>query len=299
MTATGKGADGSVDTNPRSRIFRGTRRVDAVASDDRGLAYGDGLFETLRGVDGTLPWWPRHWSRLQRGAERLHLTLPPEPLARSEAEDLLGSGDGVVKLLLSRGGGGRGYTPPERPVPAWVLSLHPLPPSTASVARVRWCRTRLSVQPALAGIKHCNRLEQVLARAEWTSAAESEHPPAVEGLMRSMHGDVVCATAANLFVLAGGRWRTPVLDRCGVEGTMREWVLEQLPVEQGRMGMAEVESADALVLANAVRGILQVIRLGERSWQPHAAVADLQRRLSAAHPAFFLPPGGPDPLELP
>ena len=301
MPAAGKREDGHADSRQCPRIFRGEQRIAAVASDDRGLAYGDGLFETMRGVDGTLPWWPRHWARLHRGAERLQLPLPPQALARSEAEDLLCGGEGVIKLLLTRGGGGRGYAPPERPVPTWVLSVHALPPATASIARVRWCRTRLAAQPALAGIKHCNRLEQVLARAEWATAAGGQSNPgtAVEGLMLSMEGDAVCAIAANLLVLTGGRWRTPLLDRCGVEGTMREWVLEQMPVDQVRMAVAEVESADALVLVNAVRGILQVLRLGERMWQPHTAVAELQSRLAAAHPAFFLPLSGPDPLELP
>ncbi len=281
-----------------SRIFRGDQRVESVASDDRGLAYGDGLFETLRGTDGTLPWWPRHWGRLQRGADRLQLTIPPAAIARTEAEALLDGGDGVIKLLLTRGSGGRGYAPPAHSVPTWILSRHPLPPPAHSVPRVRWCQTRLSVQPALAGIKHCNRLEQVLARAERDTDCPTREGPPSEGLMRSTEGDVVCATAANLFVLNNGRWSTPLIDRCGVEGTMREWVLEQLAVEQVRISMDEVESADAVVLTNAVRGILQVERLGARSWSPHPAVADLQRSLSTVHPAFPLPPGGAAPLEL-
>ena len=291
--------DGRSDRSATSRIFRGTQRVDHIAPDDRGLAYGDGLFETLRGVGGMLPWWPRHWARLERGCGRLQMPLPPEALARAEAEQLLGDGDGVIKLLLTRGRGGRGYAPPGHPEPTWMLSRHPLPP-TQAMPVVRWCQTRLSLQPALAGIKHCNRLEQVLARAEWdteTNAGLDDEPP-TEGVMCSTEGDVVSATAANLFVLHQGRWRTPLVDRCGVAGTMRGWLLEQMPVEQARITVADVESADALVLVNAVRGILQVGRLGTRTWPPHPAVAGLHRRLAAAHPAFPMPPRGPDPLEL-
>lgn len=281
-----------------TRMFRGPTRIDSVSADNRGLAYGDGIFETMRGSAGQLPWWRRHWRRLQHGAGRLQLPLPPEALARAEAEQLLMGGEGVIKLLLTRGSGGRGYLPPPRPEPVWILSLHPLPTPTSSLLTVRWCRTRLSLQPALAGIKHCNRLEQVLARAEAEPGQAPGDSVASEGLMRSTDGDVVCATAANLFVLQRDRWSTPLVDRCGVAGTMRGWLLGQIPVQQRRLCVEEVESADAIVLVNAVRGILQVGRLGDRSWAPHPAVLALRRTLASAHPAFSLPPSGPGPMEL-
>lgn len=286
--------DANIDA---ARIFRGPTRIDRLPADNRGLAYGDGIFETMRGAGGELPWWERHWRRLQRGAERLQLPLPPEALARAEAEQLLGSADAVVKLLLTRGSGGRGYLPPPVAEPVWILSRHPLPAPEPSLVTVRWCRTRLSLQPALAGIKHCNRLEQVLARAE-DEPGTAPGGAAGEGLMRSTDGDAVCATAANIFVLQRDCWTTPLIDRCGVEGTMRGWVIEQVPVEQRRLCVEDVESADALVLVNAVRGILQVGRLGDRVWAPHPAVSALRRRLSTAHPAFPLPPSGPGPMEL-
>jgi len=291
--------DGGSGRSATSRIFRGMQRIDHIAPDDRGLAYGDGLFETLRGADGRLPWWPRHWARLQRGGDRLRLSLPPEALARAEAEQLLGGADGVIKLLLTRGSGGRGYAPSGHSEPTWMVSRHLLPPLQVMPV-VRWCQTRLSLQPVLAGIKHCNRLEQVLARAEWDTETNAglDDEPAAEGLMCSTAGDVVCATAANLFVLHRGECRTPLVDRCGVAGTLREWLLEQVAVEQARITVAEVESADALVLVNAVRGILQVGRLGARTWSPHPAVAGLRRSLASAHPAFPIPPRGSDPLEL-
>ncbi len=295
MAASGGVIDGQADD---ARIFRGPERIGRLPTHNRGLAYGDGLFETMRGAGGVLPWWERHWQRLQRGAGRLQLPLPPEALARLEAEQLLSGGDGVVKLLLTRGSGGRGYLPPPHAEPVWILSRHPLPRPTTTPVTVRWCRTRLSLQPALAGLKHCNRLEQVLARAEVGSGEFAGDGAAIEGLMRSTDGDVVCATAANVFMLHGDRWSTPLVDRCGVEGTMRGWLLEQVPVQQRRLAVEDVESADALVLVNAVRGILQVGRLSDRSWAPHPAVSALRRTLASAHPAFSLPPSGPGPMEL-
>jgi 4-amino-4-deoxychorismate lyase len=272
------------------RVFAGERRLPAIPADDRAFAYGDGLFETMRACGGEVPWWDAHWSRLHRGAAVLRLALPSAQRVRDEARRLLDGRDGVLKLQVSRGGGGRGYAPPADAVPTWVLSYHRLPlPTGATGLVLRWCDTRLAVQPALAGIKHCNRLEQVLARAEWRDTLDGQ---ADDGLMRSIEGDVVCATAANLFVLHGDRWRTPAVDRCGVAGVCRQWLVDHFGIAQARLSVADVETADALVLTNAVRGILPVARLGPRRWEMHPHVDRWQRCLGEAHPGFA--PPGPD-----
>ena len=104
--------------------------------------------------------------------------------------------------------------------------------------------------------------------------------------MRTHEGDVVCATSANLFVLHGDRWSTPAVDRCGVAGTCRAWLLSQTGARETRLSQADVEIADSVLLCNAVRGILPVARLGARTWAPHPAVADLRQRLAQAHPGF-------------
>ena len=293
-------AASSKDPGRESRIFVGERRVSAIPPDDRALAYGDGLFETMRACRGELPWWDAHWSRLERGAVRLRLAMPSPAKVRSEAAQLLDGRDGVLKLQLGRGSGGRGYAPPLAPEPSWILSRHPLPSShPAAGLTLRWCDTQLALQPALAGIKHCNRLEQVLARAEWQIPGAIDGD-ADEGLMRSTDGDVVCATAANLFVLHGERWRTPPVDRCGVAGVCRQWLLDRFEVEQARLSVADVETADAIVLTNAVRGILPVARLGSRRWAAHRRVAGWRRSLAQANPAFAVPGADPsNPPEMP
>lgn len=269
------------------RVFVGDRRVDALAADDRGTAYGDGLFETLRVHCGQLPWWEAHWARLTRGAERLRLSLPDQALVRHEANALLeGIDTGVLKLIVTRGSGGRGYALPDTTEPAWILSTHPLPAAPRARGWVlRWCDTRLSIQPALAGLKHCNRLEQVLARAEWEDAAASDRD-ADEGLMLDMENNAVCATAGNLFALIDRHWFTPRLDRCGVAGVCRAWLLPELQAEEARLSRRQIESAEAIFLCNAVRGILPVARLGERAWAPHPQVTALRDRLTAAVPMF-------------
>lgn len=263
----------------KPRIFHGTERIDAVPPDARTLAYGDGLFETMRLHGGQVPWWPAHRQRLQEGARRLQLRLPHLPLLDAEVAVCASeAGEGVLKLIVSRGSAARGYAPPDTD-PLWLLSAHPAPAPWPRL-QLRWCDLRLSPQPALAGIKHCARLEQVLARAEW------DDPDIHEGLLRSSDGEVVCATAANLFVLHGARWRTPVVDRCGVAGVCRRWIIADCGAEQARLEPADIANADAMLLCNAARGILDVAGLDGHRWGPHPEVAALQRRLGQAHPAF-------------
>ena len=270
-----------------TRIFVGSRSVEAIPEDDRGLAYGDGLFETMRVHAGEVPWWDAHWARLQLGAQRLRMPLPDAGQVREQAAELFaGGGDGVLKLLVTRGGGGRGYAPSNDAVPTWIVSRHPLPtPGSAKWISLRWCATRLAIQPALAGIKHCNRLEQVLARAEWNDPAAPDRT-ADEGLLCSIDGDVVGATAANVFVFRDGRWGTPRVDRCGVAGVCRGQLLHLLNARETRLSMADVETADAVFLCNAVRGILAVARLGARAWTAHPASVAARRLLAQTHPGF-------------
>lgn len=256
---------------------------------ERAASYGDGLFETMRAHAGDVPWWPRHWARLARGARALRIALPDEADVHAAARAALAvdaATHAVLKLRVARADTGRGYAPGDASRTAdWRVSVHPLPATPACVG-LRWCDTRLALQPALAGIKHCNRLEQVLARLEWDGLTDDDDRSAFEGLMRSTRGDVVCAVAANVFAHVDGQWITPCIDRCGVAGVMRGWVLETLDVRQRRLMPAQVERAGAVFLTNAVRGILPAARLGTRRWAPHPDVAALQRALATAHPGF-------------
>ena len=248
----------------------------AWPGDARGIAYGDGVFETMRVHRGTIPWWDAHWWRLTRGAERLRLSLPGQAQARAEAFALFDdAGDGVLKLLLTRGGSGRGYSPSKPADPLWMLSRSPLPSApTQGGLQLHLCKTRLAAQPVLAGIKHCNRLEQILARIECDEAG------ADEGLMLDIDGNIVSATAANLFVLCSGQWLTPPVDQCGVAGICRHYLLPLLEAREQHVAMRDLDAADAVFLCNAVRGILPVARMGEREWAPHPAMARARHALA-------------------
>lgn len=259
--------------------------TDQIDACDRGLAYGDGVFETMLVAKGQPVWWEAHLARLQRGCVVLGIEPPPTALLRSEVERLAaGAERAVLKLIVTRGPGARGYAPPRSATAARVLSLHPAPEWPAagpeSGIQVRWCRLQLALQPRLAGIKHLNRLEQVLARGEW------QDPAIAEGLMRDAEGRVIGATAANLFVVRGGRLATPALDRCGIAGTAREWVLARGEVQVRDLLPREIEDADELFLSSCLRGILPVARLGGREWSPGPVTRSLQQQLWRELPAL-------------
>lgn len=248
---------------------------DRVSVRDRGLAYGDGLFETIRALDGTAPLWARHMARLREGCRRLGLPAPDiDVLAAELACVTRHAPDCVVKIILTRGIGERGYAPSANPAATRVVSAFPAPAFSPDWyregIRVRCCALRLAAQPKLAGIKHLNRLEQVLARAEWSDA------DVVEGLLFDERGNLVSATAANVFVGRGDTLRTPPVDACGVAGVMRGALLDAMPHAQVRaITKEELMQADEIFLTSSVRGVLPVRALDERGLRvgPHARAA--------------------------
>ena len=260
-----------IDGSPESRL----------PADDRGLAYGDGLFETIACDQGRFLLWERHLQRLRAGCERLALPVPDTDALRVEAERLRRSRlRGVLKILLTRGSGGRGYCPPEPPRPRRILSWHALPAYTRTQAesgvRVRDCRIPMPIQPRLAGLKHCNRLDQVLARAEWRDEAIAE------GLMYDPDGRAIGGVMSNLFLVRDGRLLTPDLSRAGVAGCMRAEILPaatalNLEVQITDIRRADVAAADELFLTNSLFGFWPV-----REWAGLAkAVGPWTRRLQS------------------
>lgn len=253
---------------------------------DRGLAYGDGLFETIAVIDGSLHYWDLHWQRLQNGAKRLTIELPDEDDLLTQInseikltalqENSAGRENGtrqVVKLIISRGSGGRGYLFPEIQHPSVIIMLHPWPErETADYEKgihAMVCQTRLASQPALAGIKHLNRLEQVLARNELHSS-NKQQPDYQEGIMLSccasepLDSLVIEGTSSNLFFVLDGLLCTAKIDNCGVLGTMREAVISlistslTLKVQQGHYSLQQLSQATEVFFTNSIYGILPV-----------------------------------------
>jgi 4-amino-4-deoxychorismate lyase len=250
---------------------------DSVSALDRGLAYGDGLFETIRFQGKDAPFWNRHMHRLLTGCERLRIPAPdPQQLWR-EAQHVVGDQkQAILRITLTRGVGERGYAFPAAPSPTRIVAAFPMPAVDVAIyregIRMHRCQTTLADQPLLAGLKHLNRLEQVLARAEWND------PAIGEGLLCDQRGHAICATAANLFVVVDGVPVTPAIERCGVAGVARAVVLDALPACQIRdLPVAECLRASELFLSSSVRGILPVQAVGDTVYAPGPVTRAMQQ----------------------
>ena len=230
---------------------------------DRGLQYGDGIFETMRVRRGRIRLLDHHLERLLAGCRGLALKCPSLPALRRELQGIAAArSDAVMKLIVTRGPSShRGYRPTGRERCTRIVTLHALPrvmlAEAAVAARVRLCATPLGLNPRLAGLKTLNRLESVLARAEWKDAR------IWEGLMLDVEENIVCGTMSNLFLRRGSTLVTPVLDRCGVAGVMRRWILGSAgalrlePLER-RIVWKDLHDAEEVFMSNAIVGLRSV-----------------------------------------
>lgn len=259
---------------------------DMVSIHDRGLTYGDGVFRTLCIRAGQLIQWPRHYRKLQQDCAALGLPCPDAALLLEELQRLAAQQpDAVAKIIVTRGVGARGYALSKDIAPTRILSLAPVPTYPVEFyergIRLRICDLRLGHQPKLAGIKHLNRLENVLA------AAECSDPDIPEGLLLDIANNVIEGTRSNLFIVRNGELFTPDLSQCGVAGVQRERVLEWaaahgVPCRVVRFGLAELLAADEAFLVNSVIGLWPVRELQYRVWSAHPMSAQIQEWLGCA-----------------
>lgn len=287
-----------------------------VSMQDRGLAYGDGVFETVRVANGRPALWRRHLARLEAGCARLG--IPPQTAAverdaarlldglksgqNNNQNDSQNSSQGgsqnngpnggdarraptacVLKIVVTRGGGARGYRPPAGAKPSRLLWLDDAPRWPAHYATrgvaVRVCQQRLADAPELAGIKHLNRLPQVLARMEW----EDDYQ---EGLMLDRDGRVVEGTMSNVLAFDGERLLAPRVARCGVAGVMRAHLLDGarglgLRAAEADLTPDALARADGAALCNSLIGLWPIARLGARALPLHAKTAALAELAAA------------------
>jgi 4-amino-4-deoxychorismate lyase len=251
----------------------------AIAVDDRGLHYGDGLFETALLIDGRVRFLDAHLERLFRGCARLGIQAPERQELVDEITRVSAAANrGVLKIIVTRGAAGRGYRPPAGVAATRIVALHPLKETTQNSLKLRWCETRLGRNARLAGIKHLNRLEQVLAQSEWR---EGEFD---EGLMMDTEGELVGATAGNVFAVRDGALITPDLRFCGVQGVMRAQVLKaaaklRISVSEEPLWPQDLEAASEIFITNAVRGIRSAASLDSLQWSDSTVATRLARAL--------------------
>ena len=244
---------------------------DAVSALDRGLGYGDGVFRTflLRGGKPVL--WRRHYAKLASDCNALGIACPAADILTRDVETLAaGEPDSVVKIIVTRGSAPRGYAFSRTIAPTRIVSSSPMPAYPHEYydrgVRVHRCRLRLAAQPALAGVKHLNRLEQVLARAEWND------PAIAEGVLCDADDKIIGGVMSNLFLVRDGVLVTPDLKRCGVAGVTRALVLE-LARENGlaaridEICIDDLLAAEAVLLVNSVIGVWQVAALDRKTWR--------------------------------
>lgn len=254
----------------------------ALPADDRGLHYGDGVFETVLVRAGRARFLDAHLSRLSLGCTRLAISTASLNSLRAEIEAAVSMAPplAVLKVIVTRGGARRrGYAPQGDETPRRIVSLWPAPARDAALddgVDLRVASIRLGENPALAGIKHLNRLENVLA------AAESAANDVFESLLLDASGNLVSGAMSNVFIVRAGRVLTPLLQRCGVAGVMRGIVLREcaalgIAAAEGQLTLDDLFAAGEVFITNARIGVVPVRRVGEHSFDMNT----LAKRLAA------------------
>lgn len=247
---------------------------------DRGLHYGDGVFRTIKIVAGEICWWADHYQKLSFDCAALGIPCPDEISLKQEVLQVAAQpGIGVVKIIMTRGVGKRGYGIPNAVQPVRMVMGFPAIAHHSRDVQVRWCDLRLSSQPRLAGIKHLNRLENVLARSEWSD------PDIAEGLLMDEADRVICGTMSNLFLLENNRLITPKLDRCGIAGVARARLLREAPHHNMTVCVEEISrqrllAAEEIFLINSLIDVWRVAGLGNLRWLDTGLAAKLVKWLN-------------------
>jgi 4-amino-4-deoxychorismate lyase len=244
---------------------------------DRGLHYGDGIFETILLQQGQPLFWQLHMDRLQTGCQVLGLNPVAQNILLREVQTVsAGRAKCVVKIILTRGSSGRGYAPesgtdPQRLVMAYEAPRDMTVESDTGI-RARICDLRLGFQTKLSGLKHLNRLEQVMARAEWSD------PTIYEGILLDREDHVISGVSCNIFLVSGRQLLTPRMDRCGVRGVMRSAILNLFGsrCEQRRVKLDMLPEAEEVFICNSVRGVLPVRQIDHWEYVPGPVTREIQ-----------------------
>ncbi len=245
---------------------------------NRNVQYGDGLFETCVTKENQILFWEKHLSRLDMGCERLKIKKIEESIWLKDIEkalSLTSHKNCVIKLILSRGNSQRGYSYPDDIMPVRIVILSEMKKTYAKKSfSLEYAQSGYHSNPNLAGIKHCNRIEQILARAKLKED---------EAIMLDENQNIISVTQGNIYFIFGQRLVTPKLDRCGVIGSRRSLILElaksiELDVEQDNISVTDAKKADEIFISNSIIGIQSVSSI-EDYQLPNSSMT---RKISAA-----------------
>lgn len=259
-----------------NRMLINGQAVEQLSAYDRAVQYGDGLFETIAIKNAKPMHWQRHMQRLLAGCARLAIPAPDTDLLKQQTLSLVQQKThAVVKVIITRGLGGRGYRITEDMQPTTIISIsdwpdYPVMNSSRGV-RVRSCEIQLSRQPRLAGIKHLNRLEQVLARDEWSDSSIAE------GIMCDAEGAVIEGTMSNLFLIQSGMVLTPELSHSGVAGIMREIILDackacDIEFSIGHVSLEQARRSDEIFITNSLIEVWPVRQWDDKTYSVNGEI---------------------------
>lgn len=253
-----------------------------VSALDRGMLYGHTVFETVGIVNGSPVLLAEHLDRLNKGCERLDLPISI-PQIESELSTLIehieAKQNFVARITISMGEGGRGYLTPEDKRATRILSLHGYPAHSRHLAfegvRLGLSDVKLGAQPMLAGIKHGNRLEQIIARSRWERDWN-------EALLCDQNGYVIEGTQSNVIIVKNRVAFTPIIDACGVEGVIKSWALLRLKelgvsCQSVRLSVQDVTEADEVFLTNSIIGVWPVKHFLEREYRVFSTAQQLMK----------------------
>ncbi len=259
--------------------------ADSIDLLDRGLHYGDGLFETIAVINEQPLCLDKHLQRLLAGCARLKFDFDDVAILESEINSICKNIDrAILKITVTAGIGGRGYNRSSSELkPTRLLAIHPWPEYPDNYLsqgiQVHLCSSRLGHNPGLAGIKHLNRLEQVLARNEWDDANT------MEGLMLDIDDNVIEGTMSNLFIiLPDKKLITPDVSLCGITGIVRQYILDNCAEfdhtsDVKKLSMEDVYAASEMFFCNSVAGIMPVRQLGEHEFPSRLAANEISQFL--------------------
>jgi len=266
--------------------------TDYLSSQDRAIHYGDGLFETILCHKNNLYYWPQHYLRLKQSAEKINMSCPDESILLSDITKLLSDNESdktyAIKIILTRGLSQRGYEFNKKTTVNRLVFISTIEKDYSSLLALNLlsgdlsiCKQQVSINENLAGLKHLNRLDNVLARNE---SAIIDNKKVIDGLMLNANKHVIEGAMSNVFMVKDKQLYTPKLNQSGVYGVMREVIIDiaktnKIEVIEKHLFVDDVNNMDELFITNSLIGMKAINYLNGIEFSGHAITAAIFNNL--------------------